>query len=55
MIIGGGGMIPITVNQLATVTQGALHQINYQQADSLCLNEITTNSRRRRINGLFLR
>ncbi|HGJ5875568.1 MAG TPA: UDP-N-acetylmuramoyl-tripeptide--D-alanyl-D-alanine ligase [Arsenophonus sp.] len=47
-------MIPITVKQLTTVTQGALHQINDQQADSLWLNEVTTNSRQRPINGLFI-
>ncbi|MFV9996609.1 MAG: UDP-N-acetylmuramoyl-tripeptide--D-alanyl-D-alanine ligase [Arsenophonus endosymbiont of Dermacentor nuttalli] len=47
-------MIPITVKQLVTLTQGALHQINDQQADSLWLNEVTTNSRQRPINGLFI-
>ncbi|MFS1538961.1 MAG: UDP-N-acetylmuramoyl-tripeptide--D-alanyl-D-alanine ligase [Candidatus Phlomobacter fragariae] len=47
-------MIPISLKQLASVTQGVLHQINDQQAGSLWINAVTTNSRQRPINGLFI-
>ncbi|MFS1563118.1 MAG: UDP-N-acetylmuramoyl-tripeptide--D-alanyl-D-alanine ligase [Candidatus Arsenophonus phytopathogenicus] len=47
-------MIPISLKQLATVTQGALQQINDQQAASLWLDTVTTNSRQQPINGLFI-
>ncbi|MGP1955373.1 MAG: UDP-N-acetylmuramoyl-tripeptide--D-alanyl-D-alanine ligase [Arsenophonus sp. NC-PY1-MAG3] len=47
-------MIPISLKQLATVTQGALQNINNQQAESLWLNVITTNSRQKSVNGLFI-
>ncbi|MGP1958885.1 MAG: UDP-N-acetylmuramoyl-tripeptide--D-alanyl-D-alanine ligase [Arsenophonus sp. NC-CH8-MAG3] len=47
-------MIPISLKQLATVTQGTLQHINNQQAASLWLNVITTNSRQQSINGLFI-
>lgn len=47
-------MIPISLKHLATVTQGALQQINDRQAASLWLNAVTTNSRQRPIDGLFI-
>lgn len=47
-------MIPISLKQLATVTQGTLQQIDEQQAGSLWLNAVTTNSRQRPIKGLFI-
>ncbi|MGP1955163.1 MAG: Mur ligase domain-containing protein, partial [Arsenophonus sp. NC-QC1-MAG3] len=47
-------MIPISLKKLATVTQGALQHIKNQQAENLWLNLITTNSRQKPINGLFI-
>ncbi|MGP1924261.1 MAG: UDP-N-acetylmuramoyl-tripeptide--D-alanyl-D-alanine ligase [Arsenophonus sp. NEOnobi-MAG3] len=47
-------MIPISLKQLATVTEGCLVHISDHQAASLWLNMITSNSRQRPINGLFI-
>ncbi|MFP3028997.1 MAG: UDP-N-acetylmuramoyl-tripeptide--D-alanyl-D-alanine ligase [Arsenophonus sp.] len=47
-------MIPISLKKLAAVIQGGLLHINDQQAENLCLNMITSNSRQRPINGLFI-
>lgn len=47
-------MIPISLKQLATVTQSALQKMDEQKAASLWLNAVTTNSRQRPIDGLFI-
>ncbi|MFP3019229.1 MAG: UDP-N-acetylmuramoyl-tripeptide--D-alanyl-D-alanine ligase [Arsenophonus sp.] len=47
-------MIPISLKKLAFVTQGVLYQINDQNADSIWINTVTSNSRKQTINGLFI-
>ncbi|MDT9587485.1 MAG: UDP-N-acetylmuramoyl-tripeptide--D-alanyl-D-alanine ligase [Candidatus Arsenophonus melophagi] len=47
-------MIPISLTQLATLTQGALKQIDTKKAQSIWCSTVTTNSRERSRNNLFI-
>ncbi|MGP1939024.1 MAG: UDP-N-acetylmuramoyl-tripeptide--D-alanyl-D-alanine ligase [Arsenophonus sp. ET-DL9-MAG3] len=47
-------MISISLKQLACVTEGVLYQINDYYRDNLWINVITTDTRYRKINSLFI-
>ncbi|MGP1931182.1 MAG: UDP-N-acetylmuramoyl-tripeptide--D-alanyl-D-alanine ligase [Arsenophonus sp. ET-YP4-MAG3] len=47
-------MISISLKQLACVTEGILYQINDHYRDNLWINMVSTDTRYRQINGLFI-
>ncbi|MBD2797583.1 UDP-N-acetylmuramoyl-tripeptide--D-alanyl-D-alanine ligase [Xenorhabdus sp. 18] len=47
-------MIPLTLQQLAQLTEGVLYRVTQQQADTLQINAVETDSRKVERGGLFI-